>query len=74
VHANKLQALLDRLPPVGGLAALWQAWNGLRADAAWPDDKAWQAASHAFRARLVQQPDLTGGLLRFVRGKQAAAC
>ncbi|MFY9509440.1 MAG: elongation factor P maturation arginine rhamnosyltransferase EarP, partial [Rubrivivax sp.] len=39
VHADKLQALLDRLPPVPGLAALWQAWNGLRQD--WP---AWPAA------------------------------
>jgi uncharacterized repeat protein (TIGR03837 family) len=74
VHATKLNALLDRLPTVPGLAALWQAWNGLRAD--WPGLPAaapWQQACLAARTGLAVQDDLTTHLLRLARSK-AAAC
>lgn len=74
VHADKLQALLDRLPPVPGLAALWQAWNGLRAD--WPGLPAaapWRQASRTAREDLAAQDDLTTQLLRLAHAK-APAC
>ena len=70
VHAAKLQALLDRLPPVPGLAALWQAWNGLRRP--WPglpEAGPWQAACRDLRAGLLQQADLGSALLAFVHDK-----
>ena len=69
-HAAKLQALLDRMPAVPGLALLWQAWNGLPAE--WPDmprEAAWRTACAEFGATLAGQADLTTQLLRFVRGK-----
>jgi len=74
VHAAKLQALLDGLPPLPGLAALWQAWNGLRPD--WPglpEAKAWRQASLAARAQLAAQDDLTTQLQRLAHAK-APAC
>jgi uncharacterized repeat protein (TIGR03837 family) len=70
VHALKLQALLDRLPAVPGLPALWRAWNGLDADwPAWPDGAAWDAACLAFRDRLAARPDLTTALRDFALAK-----
>lgn len=77
VHAAKLQALLDRLPPVPGLAALWRAWNGLAPAGqpwpAWPEAGAWRAAALAAQAQLAAQPDLVTQLLHFTQVK-AAAC
>lgn len=74
-HAAKLQALLERLPPVPGLAALWHAWNGLQPG--WPglpDTAAWRQAGHAFRDTLAAQPDLTTALRAFVCGKSRPFC
>jgi len=73
VHEKKLHALLDRLPPVAGLRALWRAWNGL--DPAWPDwpdDRAWHAACTELRTALAAQPDLATQLIRFA-GEKASA-
>ncbi len=73
VHAAKLQALLERLPPTPGLAALWQAWNGLRPD--WPglpEAAAWRAACAQALAALARQDDLATQLLAFSREKGAA--
>jgi len=74
VHAVKLQALLDRLPPVPGLPALWQAWNGLSRGGwpAWPDSAGWRAACTAFRAQQGARPDLATALLGFVESKVAS--
>lgn len=76
VHAAKLQALLERLPPVPRLPALWHAWNGLAPDGsawpAWPDDEPWRTACAAWRDTLVRQQDLTTALLGFTRAKRTA--
>ena len=73
VHAAKLQALLDRMPPVPGLPALWQAWNGLARDwPGWPDEPSWRAAAASWREGLCGQPDLTTQLLGFTQVKRAA--
>jgi uncharacterized repeat protein (TIGR03837 family) len=64
-HAAKLDALLQasQLPPA--VAALWRAWNGLRAD--WPGLPApWAAETLAWRAKLQAQPDLVTQLIAFV--------
>jgi uncharacterized repeat protein (TIGR03837 family) len=74
-HAAKLQALLDRLPPLPGLAALWQCWNGLRP--AWPglpDAAAWRDAMHSTAAALAARPDLASALQAFVASKAMPAC
>jgi uncharacterized repeat protein (TIGR03837 family) len=80
VHAQKLQALLDRLQavaPVPWLDALWRAWNGLlpagSAWPAWPDSTVWQAAAQAHRQHLAQAPDLCSALLAFAAGKKPLA-
>jgi len=70
VHAAKLQALLDRLPPLPGLAALWRAWNGRPAP--WPglpDAAAWRQAMHRTAATLAARPDLAAALQAFVASK-----
>lgn len=75
VHAAKLQALLDRLPPVPGLAALWQTWNGLRPG--WPglpELPAWRQACADARTAQAALPDLTTSLRAFVLPRIAAAC
>lgn len=75
VHAHKLQALVERLPPVAGLPALWQAWNGLLPpDFHWPDPSAWHAATLAFRRELAAQDDLVTQLERFVQPRLRGAC
>jgi uncharacterized repeat protein (TIGR03837 family) len=71
VHALKLGALLDRMPAVPGLPALWRAWNGLEAEwPAWPDDAAWRAACTAWRDGLAAQPDLVTQLREFAHRKR----
>ena len=69
-HRAKLQALLDHMPTVPGLPALWQAWNGLQAD--WPglpEAAGWRRACQKFRNSLAAHTDLTSALLRIVRGQ-----
>ncbi len=80
VHAQKLQALLDRLQavaPVPGLDALWRAWNGLlpsgSAWPAWPDMAAWQTAAQAHAQHLALADDLCSALLAFAAGKKPLA-
>jgi uncharacterized repeat protein (TIGR03837 family) len=75
VHARKLEALLDRFPPVPGLAPLWRAWNGLRAG--WPGLPAmlpWRQACHDWRQVLAALPDLATALRRFAQEKAAPRC
>ena len=85
-HAAKLQAYLaflhgaadanvDRSVP--GIAALFQAWNGL---APWSESataslhggtwRAWKANCDERRSALLAQPDLSSQLLRFVVSKR----
>jgi len=74
-HGPKLQAFLDRFPPLPGLAALWFAWNGLQPG--WPglpDFQAWQAACTEWRATLLTQPDLVTQLRDFARSKAGPGC
>lgn len=63
-HATKLQAFLDRFPPVEGLPEFWSAWNGL---GAWPArlPPPWTAACEAWRGQLLTQVDLTTQLVGF---------
>jgi len=75
-HADKLNALLQRLQLGQGAEAMHQAWNGLapadKQDAAlhwlctepWTD---WQTAVQAARARLAKMNDLTSALVEFVQ-------
>lgn len=64
-HAAKLDALLQAWQPPPAVAALWQAWNGLRAG--WPGLPApWAAETLAWRDRLLAQPDLVTQLIAFV--------
>jgi uncharacterized repeat protein (TIGR03837 family) len=70
-HARKLDALLDRMAAPAEVRALWRAWNGLAAwPAALPEACAWRAACRAWRARLLEQSDLTSRLLHFVASKR----
>lgn len=69
-HEAKLHALLARMPPLPGLAALWRAWNGLNAGwPAWPEATAWRAAAAAFAHEQAARPDLVTHLLGFARGR-----
>jgi uncharacterized repeat protein (TIGR03837 family) len=70
-HERKLEALLHRMAAPTEVRALWRAWNRL-ADwpAALPEPGAWRAACQAWRARLLDQSDLTSRLLRFVASKR----
>ena len=67
-HAAKLDAFLDRFPPVPGLRALWHAWNGL---APWPAkgpdplSAAWKTPCLRWREELLAQPDLATQLVGF---------
>ncbi|MBC7994243.1 MAG: elongation factor P maturation arginine rhamnosyltransferase EarP [Rhizobacter sp.] len=65
-HAHKLNAFLDRFPPVPGLRELWRGWNGL-ADmpARLPPLVAWQGQCEAWCEELLAQPDLGTQLLGF---------
>jgi uncharacterized repeat protein (TIGR03837 family) len=68
-HGRKLDAFLDRFPPVPGLRSLWHAWNGL---GEWPaarpdiDGDAWRSACLRWREELQSQADLTTQLVGFV--------
>jgi uncharacterized repeat protein (TIGR03837 family) len=74
-HAAKLDALLERMPPLPGLAPLWQAWNGLRPGwPGWPDEGPWRAAAAAWRDELAAMPDLTSSLLGFARSRAGLSC
>ena len=76
-HAAKLEAVLDRLLPLGlpavaaEVRALWRAWNGL---GAWPANlptaRGWRALCEAWRQHLAAQSDLTSRLLGFVAAKR----
>jgi uncharacterized repeat protein (TIGR03837 family) len=66
-HAAKLDAFLDRFPPVTGLRELWRSWNGLRtAPLQLPPLAAWQSCCEAWREELLTQVDLTTQLMGFV--------
>ncbi|MBX3603246.1 MAG: elongation factor P maturation arginine rhamnosyltransferase EarP [Rubrivivax sp.] len=76
VHHAKVKALLDRLQPPAGVAALWQAWNGAPGAVmpALPDTRPgapWAAAVQALRDRIAAQLDLTTQLLAFVAAKRS---
>ncbi len=65
-HAAKLEALLAtaQLPPAA--AAVWRAWNGLRAD--WPGlPPPWTTEAQAWHQHMEKQPDLVSQLLDFVQ-------
>jgi len=63
-HAAKLDALLQAWRPPPAVAALWQAWNGLRAG--WPGLPApWAAETLAWRESLLARPDLVTQLIAF---------
>lgn len=65
-HAAKLEAFLDRFPPVAGLRELWLGWNGLATlPAQWPSRPAWEKQCLAWREELLAQTDLTTQLLGF---------
>ena len=69
VHADKLQALLDRMPPLPGLAAFWRGWNGLGPWAPLPEAAAWRRAARAWRDEQAARPDLVSALRQFSRTK-----
>jgi len=66
VHAAKLDAFLARYAPGAAMARFWHAWNGL---ADWPDalPPLDAQAPLAWRAALLEQPDLVTQLLEFTR-------
>lgn len=71
-HLVKLEAFLDRFTadaePVlaRAIRELWRAWNTESSSLpAWPDQAAWTALCHRWRAGLVAQDDLVSQLLRF---------
>lgn len=75
VHAQKLQALLQRMQAPPELARLWWAWNGLSESGwpVWPDAEAWARITHscrAWQAGLEAQGDLCSQVLGFVQSKQ----
>lgn len=70
-HSAKLEALMGQCQPAPAVAALWRAWNGFTGTS-WPGLPplpSWQPALHAWRQRLLEQPDLAAQLLAFVGGK-----
>ena len=73
VHWNKVDAMLALWAPPPEAAALWRAWNGAP-QAPWPGlavSPAWSQATHAWRNRLCEQPDLSTQLQAFARRKAA---
>jgi uncharacterized repeat protein (TIGR03837 family) len=71
VHAEKLEAFLDRFGAPPPVRTLWQAWNGLGLwPAALPAHEDWSAACLRWREALLAQDDLTTQLLRFVEAKR----
>ncbi len=74
VHADKLDALLARMPAVPGLAEFWRGWNGLGPWAPLPEAGVWAAAMAAFRDGQASRLDLTGALWQFARGKAGPEC
>lgn len=72
-HRVKLNAFLDRFlvqaaPGLGdGVRALWQRWNGAdRPGTSHIDLPVWHRHCETWRAALLEQPDLTRQLIRFV--------
>jgi uncharacterized repeat protein (TIGR03837 family) len=72
-HRVKLSAFLDRFlaradPALGdSVRALWQCWNGAdRAGTSQVDLPAWHRHCETWRGALLEQPDLTQQLIRFV--------
>jgi len=64
-HAEKLMALLQAWQAPPAVAALWQAWNGLRPE--WPGlPPSWAAQTRAWRQAQAAQPDLVTQLIAFV--------
>ncbi|GAB4559046.1 MAG: elongation factor P maturation arginine rhamnosyltransferase EarP [Rhizobacter sp.] len=65
-HADKLNAFLDRFPPVPGLRELCLGWNGLvDLPERLPPLPAWEIQCLAWREELLAQPDLGTQLLGF---------
>jgi len=66
-HHAKVEAMLASHAAPADVAALWRAWNGM---AAWPGAlpafAPWRAATEAWRARQLAQPDLASRLRAFV--------
>lgn len=72
VHALKLQALLERMPPLPRLPELWRAWNSLQGDwPAWPDAAAWRHTAAGFAAAQAALPDLVTQLQAFAQRRAA---
>ncbi|MDE2395711.1 MAG: elongation factor P maturation arginine rhamnosyltransferase EarP [Burkholderiales bacterium] len=75
VHALKLQALIERMPALPRLAALWRAWNGLEpAWPLWPDPATWAGAAAEFSARMAARDDLASRLRSFAAAKLMPGC
>jgi uncharacterized repeat protein (TIGR03837 family) len=73
-HAAKLDAYLQRhladadAELAARLRTLWAHWNGLSAPpSAWPDNRAWQRHTLAWRHSLLAQADLASQLIGFSR-------
>ena len=66
-HEPKLEAFLDMLQATPSLRAFHRSWNGL-SDLALPplaDLSAWQLTAKSALTRLIQQRDLTTGLVEY---------
>ena len=83
VHADKLQAFLDRYlaalapTPAATVRQAFLHWNGLADELVPPDLHAWAQAHRACRQALAEQDDLVTQLARFVAAKRqagASAC
>lgn len=75
VHARKLQAFVEAMPPVPGLWPMFAAWNGLREPwPDWPDLAAWSGAVARWRDALAGRPALTDALRRFARDRSGGGC
>ena len=66
-HGPKLEAFLDMLAAPSGLRAFHGVWNGLESQTLplLADLKDWQQTATDSRSKLVQQADLTTGLVEF---------
>lgn len=74
-HWEKVDAMLAQWAPPAEVATLWRAWNGAP-QTRWTGltlTPAWAQATHAWRDRLAEQPDLATRLRAFARLKAAGA-